>query len=129
MTEKEILSANIVRIRKEMNMSQFEFAEECGISKDTLGLIERRIGNATIDTMQRIAACAGVTVPQLLLPRYLVLKMSDSYGIAYIDGDIVRVLAADISNDEDTVQDIVDICNKYDVALEHVLDVVYDLIG
>ena len=40
------------------------------------------------------------------------------------DGDIVRVLVTDISNDEDTVQDIVDICNKYDVSLEHVLDVV-----
>lgn len=66
MPEKKILSENIRAIRKKAHLSQFEFAEDCGISKDTLSLIERGKYNPSVELLQMIASYCGVTVSELL---------------------------------------------------------------
>ena len=66
MPEKKILSENIKALRKRYELSQFEFAEECGINKDTLGRIEREEYNPSLELLQLIAAYSGLTVSELL---------------------------------------------------------------
>ena len=66
MPEFKALSKNIKRIRNEMNMSQMEFAAECGISTEILSLIEREKTNPKLSTLQMIAAYTGYEVSELL---------------------------------------------------------------
>lgn len=53
-----------------------------------------------------------------------------TYGIAELKNDCVNscidVIVSDISPDIDLVNSIVANCNTYEVAPEHIIDVVYD---
>lgn len=66
MPELKILSKNVKKIRKEMKLSQIEFAAECGISTEILSLIEREATNPKLSTLQMIASYTGLTVSELL---------------------------------------------------------------
>lgn len=66
MPERKILSDNIVTFRRVSAFSQMEMAMECGISVETLSLIEREQANPTLDVLQKIAARMGITVAELL---------------------------------------------------------------
>lgn len=69
MPECEALSKNVKEIRKNMNLSQMEFAAECGISTEILSLIERQKTDPRLSTIQKIAAYADVNVYELLKPK------------------------------------------------------------
>ena len=49
-----------------MNMSQIEFAAECGISTETLSLLEREQTDPKLSTLQKIASYLGCTITELL---------------------------------------------------------------
>ena len=66
MPEFKALAENVKRIRKEMNLSQIEFAVDCGISPEILSLIEREKTNPKLSTLQMIAAYTGYEVSELL---------------------------------------------------------------
>ena len=66
MPECEALSKNVKEIRKKMNLSQMEFAAECGISTEILSLIERQKTDPKLRTIQKIAAYTDVNVYELL---------------------------------------------------------------
>ena len=66
MPENAALSKKIKQIRKIMNETQFEFASNCGISIETLSLIERERTNPNLATLQKIAAYTDHTVAELL---------------------------------------------------------------
>ena len=66
MSEVEILSFNIKKIRKEFCESQFDFAANCGISVEELSLLERGRSDPKMSTLQKIAAYIGKTVSELL---------------------------------------------------------------
>ena len=66
MPEFESLSRKVKQIRHEMKESQMDFAYHCGISMDTLSLIERQKIDTRLGTIQKIAAYVGITVSELL---------------------------------------------------------------
>ena len=66
MPEFEALALNVKRIRKEMKLSQLEFAAECGISMVLLSLIECQKTDPKLSTIQKIAAFTGYTPSELL---------------------------------------------------------------
>lgn len=66
MTEIDILADNLKNLRKELHESQIEFAYNCGISSETISLIERKITSPNLDTLQKIATYTGKTVSKLL---------------------------------------------------------------
>lgn len=66
MPETEILSENIRKIRKFLKQNQFEFAENCGISVETLSLIERKKADPQLSTIQKIAAYTDTLVSDLV---------------------------------------------------------------
>lgn len=48
--DNKILASNIKRCRTKLKESQFDFAENCGISVEILSLIERGIANPKLST-------------------------------------------------------------------------------
>ncbi len=66
MSENEIVSYNLKRIRKELGESQFDFAANCGISVEELSLLERGRSDPKMSTLQKIAAYIGQPVAYLL---------------------------------------------------------------
>ena len=67
MPEYVILSRNVRKIRKEMKLSQLEFALECDVSLDIISQIERERTNPRLSTLQKIAAYTGKRVADLLI--------------------------------------------------------------
>lgn len=66
MSEKSALAKRVKAYRANLKKTQFEIADEMGISLETLSLIERCEANPTLDTLQKIAAHMGITVSELL---------------------------------------------------------------
>ena len=66
MPELEALSHNLKKIRKAMNISQIDFAADCGISTEVLSLLEREKTDPRLSTLQKIAAYVDCDVSELL---------------------------------------------------------------
>lgn len=66
MPELRILSRKSKKARKQMKLNQEEFAARCGISKETLSLIERENTYPRLSTIQKIASFLNYTVSDLL---------------------------------------------------------------
>ncbi|WP_319404015.1 XRE family transcriptional regulator [uncultured Anaeromusa sp.] len=62
----EIISQNVIRLRKEKNFSFDKLAESSGVSKALLCQIERGDSNPTINTLWKIAVGLGVALGDLL---------------------------------------------------------------
>ena len=71
MPEKTALAKFVTKNRLEMQESQFIYASNCGISKETLSKIECGKANPSLGTLQNIAAYAGVTVAEMLTVKEL----------------------------------------------------------
>ena len=66
MPEKTALAEFVADNRHGMGESQFAYAFNCGISKETLSKIECGKANPSLGILQNIAAYAGVTVAEML---------------------------------------------------------------
>ena len=66
MPEIEALAYNLKRLRRKMHETQFEFASECGISIETLSILECKKGDPKLSTLQKIAAYADCEVAELI---------------------------------------------------------------
>ena len=69
MPEHDILSKNLRYFREIMRQSQEEFADGCGISVETLSLLERKKGDPRLSTIQKIAAYVDCTPAELIRER------------------------------------------------------------
>lgn len=129
---QKVLSENLKRFRAKNNINQFEFANDCGFSKETLSLIERGQENVTIEILDLIAAKTGYTIPQLLSPQiqYIVIHSKadgfTTYGIGAIkDGEMVDFIL-DVIADYNKIKFLVDQFNYQELDLCHLHDVVDD---
>lgn len=66
MPEVRELAKRVKAYRKYLHKSQFELADEIGISLDELSLIEREKANPSLETLQKISAHMGITVSELV---------------------------------------------------------------
>ena len=65
---KNILAANMRRLRQERNYSQEELAEICGYHRTYIGSIERGERNITLSTLEALSEALGVSPTMLLTP-------------------------------------------------------------
>lgn len=66
MPEVSALAKRVKAYREVQRKTQFELADEMGISMEELSLIEREKANPNLGTMQKIASHMGITVSDLL---------------------------------------------------------------
>lgn len=66
MPETDALAKRVKAYRKELSKTQFDLADEIGISIEELSLIERGKTDPKLSTLQKIAAHMGITVSGLL---------------------------------------------------------------
>lgn len=135
--EKDILAQKLKDYRKENNINQFEFAEDCGISRDTLSLIECSKENVTIDTLQLLSARMGKSVADLFSlyeTKYFMVPTTittnniteTTYGIGVLKGDIMINCIPNISKNYNKVLSMVQICNEQLLDPCHLEDVIED---
>jgi transcriptional regulator with XRE-family HTH domain len=63
---KKILSNNIKNLRNDMNLSQEELADKCGLHRTYVGAVERGERNVTLSSLEVLALALNVDVPTLL---------------------------------------------------------------
>jgi transcriptional regulator with XRE-family HTH domain len=64
---RELLAANIVKLRKVRGYSQEELAHEAGLHRTFVAHVERRARNISLDNVERLAAALNVQVHELLI--------------------------------------------------------------
>ncbi len=60
------LSNNIKKLRSDMNLSQEELADKCGLHRTYVGAVERGERNVTLSSLEVLALALKVDVPTLL---------------------------------------------------------------
>lgn len=60
------LAERIRNIREAKQLSQAEVADKCNISPQAYGQIERQAGNASFNTLSKVALAIGVSLPFLV---------------------------------------------------------------
>ena len=68
MSARDVLAANIVRLRNALGYSQEELAFEAGLHRTFIAHVERRARNISLDNVERLAIALGVPVHELLMP-------------------------------------------------------------
>lgn len=63
----ELFSINVRKKRKELNLSQEELADICGLHRTYISLIERKKRNVTIKNIEIIAKGLSIELKQLSL--------------------------------------------------------------
>ena len=74
---KNRLSANLKKIRKAKNLSQFELAEKAGLSDQTINSIEGKRLWPSDKTMIKIANALGTDAYQFLIPENIENRQTD----------------------------------------------------
>jgi len=62
----KILSNNIKNFRSDLNLSQEELADKCGLHRTYVGAVERGERNVTLSSLEVLALALNVDVPTLL---------------------------------------------------------------
>lgn len=63
---KQLLAANVLRLRQAKQWTQEELSYEAGLHRTMVGQIERQRRNVTLATMESLAAALGVEIGELL---------------------------------------------------------------
>lgn len=134
--ERATLAKKVKSFRKENNINQFEFAEDCGISDGLVSMIERKNTNITLDTLQLLAARMAETVSELLenpelysyclIPTQVCINDMEvtTYGIGVLKNHIMLEYVLDISNDQNAVVSLLNLCDEGQVEPIHLKDIV-----
>lgn len=137
--ERTALATRIKEYRNQENLNQFDFAEDCGISKETLSLIERENANVRLDTVQLLACRMGVTVAELfqqgpvtyiIIPSQITVegKTHTTYGIGAVKDNILIDHVPDISTQYNKVKSLVLLCNEENLSPCHLHDIAEDAV-
>lgn len=60
MTLRELVAINLRRLRQAKNMSQEEVADQAGINRNYVGMLEREEHAATVDMLEKLAGVLDV---------------------------------------------------------------------
>lgn len=66
MNGRALVAWNLRRIRTERGVSQERLAADAGVDRAYVSELERELGNASIDLLDRLAAVLGVSVGEFL---------------------------------------------------------------
>ncbi len=132
------LAQKVKHYREANNLSQFEFAEDCGISEDLVSLIERTKDNVTIDTLDLLAVRMNISVAELFSSDtiYFLIESditiedatAKTYGIGVIKDYRLSDYILDISTNQDEIQNLVFDLNEYELDAAHFREYIEDFV-
>ena len=125
-TGRDIIARELKDYRDKHNINQFEFAEECGISRETLSLIERCRTNLTLDTLDLLAVRMDVSVAELLSNEitYFLIDSKLSYGIGAIKDYNLVDCVLNVSTNEKEVRELIEKFNREQLDINLLRDAV-----
>ena len=125
-TGRDIIAKKLKDYRDKHNINQFEFAEECGISRETLSLIERCRTNLTLDTLDLLAVRMDVSVAELLSKEivYFLIDSKLSYGIGAIKEYRLVDCIFNVSTDKSEVEKLIQKFNQEQMDIAHLQEAV-----
>ena len=135
---KTKLAQKVKQFRETNNLTQFEFAEDCGISEDLVSLIERGKNNVTIDTLDLLSVRMNISVAELLSSTTLYfliesdVTIEDSttktYGIGLIIDYKLSDYILDISTSKIDIEHLVFDLNEYELDAVHFREYIEDYV-
>lgn len=63
-----VFSENLIRLRKQLKLSQEELSKKCGVTQQAISMIEAEKRSPTEFTMKQISDGLGVSLSDLLIP-------------------------------------------------------------
>ena len=133
--ERRALAKSVKSYRTAHQLTQMEFAEECGISDVELCHIERQNSNVSLETMRLLAARIGASVADLLteedrtsyclIPTSVCINDKNviTYGIGVLQGNVMTDYVVDISDDYNKILSLVERCNEGKLDPIHLQDI------
>jgi transcriptional regulator with XRE-family HTH domain len=64
-TARELLAANLQRLRAEIDISQYELSKRSGVDRSFIAHVERQARNVSIDIITKLAIALNVPVAEL----------------------------------------------------------------
>lgn len=132
------LAEKIKHYREANNLSQFEFAEECGISEDLVSLIERTKDNVTIDTLDLLAVRMNISVAELFSSStiYFLIESditvedvtAKTYGVGIIKDYKLLDYILDVSLEREEIENLVFDLNEYELDAVHFREYIEDYV-
>lgn len=132
------LARTVKQFREANELTQFEFAEECGISEDLVSLIERQKANVTLSTLDLISVRMNVSVAELFMTTTLYFLIESditiedtttkTYGIGVIKDYKLHDYILDISTNQEEIQNLVYDLNEYELDAVHFHEYIEDWI-
>ena len=136
---KTKLAQKVKQFRETNNLTQFEFAEDCGISEDLVSLIERGKNNVTIDTLDLLSVRMNISVAELLSSDTLYFLIESditiedtttkTYGIGLIIDYKLSDYILDISTDNVEIKNLVFDLNEYELDAIHFREYIEDYVS
>ena len=133
---KTKLAQKVKQFRETNNLTQFEFAEDCGISEDLVSLIERGKNNVTIDTLDLLSVRMNISVAELLSSTTLYFLIESgitiegttakTYGIGMIEDYKLSDYILDISTNKAEIENLVFDLNEYELDAVHFQEYIED---
>lgn len=135
---KTRLAQKVKQFREANELTQFEFAEDCGISEDLVSLIEREKNNTTLDTLDLLSVRMNISVAELFMTSTLYFLIDSNitiegttaktYGIGVIKDYVLLDHILDISTDREEIQNLVYDLNEYELDAAHFREYIEDFV-
>ena len=135
---KTKLAQKVKQFRETNNLTQFEFAEDCGISEDLVSLIERGKNNVTIDTLDLLSVRMNLSVAELFSSNtiYFLIESdvtiedttAKTYGVGVIQNYKLLDHILDISTNQEEIQNLVYDLNEYELDTVHFREYIEDFV-
>lgn len=136
---KTKLAQKVKQFRETNNLTQFEFAEDCGISEDLVSLIERGKNNVTVDTLDLLSVRMNISVAELLSSTTLYFLIESditiedtttkTYGIGLIIDYKLSDYILDISTSKIDIEHLVFDLNEYELDAIHFREYIEDYVS
>lgn len=127
--EQSKLARKLKNFREINHLSQFEFAEDCGVSTDLISLIERGKENVKLDTMDLLAVRMNMSVAELLSSDtiYFMIESditiegtaSKTYGVGVIKNYKLIDHILDVSLNYKEIENLVFDLNEHELDAVH----------
>ena len=127
MTLQEKLGKAIIHLRKQQNLSQEQFANDAEIDRRYMSDIENGKRNISLDVVERVAKCLGISVSQLFsiaenIDRTLTIDELKNWLVERDNADTIVLEQPDYLSAIEGISDDGRLIYSYEKMVQHLID-------